>query len=80
MAIDTMKQLRDRLLHAFEELEDGKIDAEKALTLAKLSDTVVAGLKSELQYCILTSSEPNIPFYGESSGKLLDPNITKKLL
>lgn len=75
-----MKQLRDRVLKAIEDLEDGKIELAEASTIAKLSETVISGLKSEMQYAILTNSEPNIPFYGEPIGKLLEAKVNKKLL
>lgn len=78
--INNMKQLRDRVLQAIDDLEEGKIPLAEASTIAKLSETVISGLKSEMQYAILTNSEPHIPFYGESSGKQLDVKAPKKLL
>lgn len=75
-----MQQLRDRVLQAIEDLEDGKIDLSQASTIAKLSETVISGLKSEMQYAILTNSEPNIPFYGEQSGKVLNDKTSRRLL
>lgn len=77
--ITNMRQLRDRVLQAIQDLEDGKIELNEAATIAKLSETVISGLKSEMQYAILTNSEPNIPFYGETSGKELS-NISKRKL
>lgn len=78
--IENMQQLRDRVLKAIEDLEDGKIELAEATTIAKLSETVISGLKSEMQYAILTNSEPNIPFYGEQSGKVLDEKTSRRLL
>lgn len=75
-----MKQLRNKVLQAIEDLEEGKIELAEASTIAKLSETVISGLKSEMQYAILTNSEPHIAFYGEPSGKELSGNATKKLL
>lgn len=77
--IANMKQLRDRVLQALDDLEEGKIDISQASTIAKLSETVISGLKSEMQYAVLTNSEPHIPFYGEPSGKTLDGRVVKKL-
>jgi len=73
--------MRDRLLRAFEDLENGKIDIEDAITLSKLSDSVISGLKSEMQYAILTNQQPNIPFYGKQSGiELQHDQKIKKIL
>lgn len=76
----TMKQLREKVLQALDDLEDGKIDIAEASVIAKLSETVISGLKSEMQYSILTSQVPSIPFYGEQSGELLERANIKKLL
>lgn len=78
--ITSMKMLRDRVLQSIEDLEDGKIELAEAATIAKLSETVISGLKSEMQYAILTNQEPSIPFYGEGSGKVLEAKGVKKLL
>lgn len=75
-----MKELRQKMLKAFEDLENGAIDITQASTLAKMSETIISGLKSEMQYAILTGTEPYISFYGESSEKLLDKKQLKKLL
>lgn len=78
--IQNIKQLRDTVLRAIEDLEEGKIEPAQASTIAKLSETVISGLKSEMQYAVLTNSEPYIPFYGENNGKVLDHNIIKEIL
>lgn len=75
--IKTMTELRTKLLKAFQQLEDGEIDIAQAAALAKLSETINSGLKSEMQYAILTNSEPSIPFFGANSGKLLGADIKK---
>jgi len=78
--IKNMTALRERVLKAIDDLEDGKIQIHEAATIAKLSETVISGLKSEMQYAILTQQEPNIPFYGKGSGRLLEnKSVVKKL-
>ena len=77
--ITNMAQLREVVLKAIEDLENGEIEISEASTIAKLSETVISGLKSEMQYAILTNQEPCIPFYGEGSGKLLEKKDIKKL-
>jgi len=78
-SINNMRELRSKVLKAFDDLENGVIDIAHASCIAKISETVISGLKSEMQYAILTNQEPNIPFYGEQSGKFLNNNIIKKL-
>lgn len=78
--IKNMKELRDKVLQAFDDLESGEIDVAQALTMSKLSDAVIAGLKSEMQYAILTNQQPSIPFYGEGSGITLQEDRIKKIL
>lgn len=78
--ITNMSMLRDRVLKAIDDLEEGKIEIHEAATIAKLSETVISGLKSEMQYAILTNQQPHIPFYGEQSGILLEGQTIKKLI
>ncbi len=78
--IQNMIMLREKVLQVFDDLEEGKIDLAHASTVAKLSETIVSGLKSEMQYAILTNQQPNIPFYGKGSGIALQDNVRKKLL
>jgi hypothetical protein len=77
--ITTMKQLRERVIQAFEDLEEGKIDISHALTLGKLNETIVSGLKSEMQYEVLTNSIPVIPFFDGSTMITLEQKDIKKL-
>jgi hypothetical protein len=78
--IKDMKMLREKVLQVLDDLEDGKVDISYASTVSKLSETIISGLKSEMQYAILTNSEPSIPFYGEINTKRLDKKGMKKLL
>lgn len=72
--------LREKMLKAIEDFEEGKIDSVQLNVLAKASDSIISGLKSEMQYAILTNQQPYIAFYGEGSGKILDKKELKKLL
>jgi hypothetical protein len=74
-----MRELRERVLKAFEDLEDGKIDVPQAMAFSKLNQTVVDGLKSEMQYAALTGSVPSIPFYERPDNVLIEVKSTKKL-
>lgn len=75
-----MKALRERMLQVFDDLDNGKIDIQHASTLAKVNETIISGLKAEMQYAILTNAEPHIPFFGEGSGRILENKEFKKLL
>ena len=78
--ITSMKELREKLLKAIEDFEDCKIDSIHLTTLSKACEAIVSGLKSEMQYAILTNSEPNIPFFGELDRKGIMHKLPKKLL
>lgn len=80
MAVKNMKELREKVLKALEDLEAGTIDISQAATIAKMSETVVSGLKSEMQYAILTNTEPFIPFFGKEGTKVLDHKNVKKII
>ncbi len=77
--IKTMKNLREKMIRVFDDLEDGKIDIQYASTLAKVSETIISGLRSEMQYAILTGKEPKISFFGDNSINLLEKKNIKKL-
>lgn len=77
--IKNMNQLREAVLKAFDDLRDGKITISEAATISKLSETVISGLKSEMQYALLTQQQPYIPFYGEQTGKFLDKKEVMRL-
>jgi hypothetical protein len=75
-----MKILRERMLDAFEKFDKGKVDFHHIHALAKVSETIVSGLKAEMQYSILNNQQPQIDFFGKTSGIPLEVNATKKLL
>lgn len=65
--IKNLDQLRDSVLEVFEKLCAGKIDIEEAGIVAKLSETVISGLKTQMEYSRLTNTIPSIPFLGDTS-------------
>ncbi len=74
-----MKELRLRVLKAFDDLDQGKIDIAQASVIAKINDSIVNGLNSEIKYAILTQTIPEIPFYGHQKGFLIDHKDVKNL-
>ena len=79
MKIKNMTDLRNKVLKALEDVENGDIEVSKAFCIGKLAEITVSGLRSEMQYSILTGTQPNIPFYNESSNVELDMNQVKNL-
>jgi hypothetical protein len=64
--IKTIEGLRDEMLKVFEDLSSGKIDIQEAGIKAKISETIISGVKTEIDYARLTESKPNIPFLGNN--------------
>ncbi len=80
MTIKNLDQLRSVILETIEKLQTKKIDVVDAGVLAKLSETVISGLKTQMEYARLTETVPNLDFMGDNyEVKLLESNV-KKLL
>jgi hypothetical protein len=77
--MNSMIQMRNRMLKVFEDVDSGEIDIQQATCLAKLSETIVSGLRAEMQYAVLTNQQPYIPFFGEGSGKVIDVKSIKEI-
>lgn len=79
--IKSIEGLRDYVLETFQKLSDGKIDISEASTIAKLSETVISGIKTQLEYARLTESMPHIPFLGNtipgSAREIKQPKLLK---
>lgn len=76
--IKSMNELRQKLLDTLEKLEAGEVDIQHAACVAKIGETIVSGLRSEMQYSLLIGQQPAIEFYGEQSGIEFNPD--KKVL
>lgn len=74
-----MEELRNRVLSAFEQLENDEITVEKAGAISKLSETVVSGLRTEMQYAILTKQTPHLPFLDDKTNRIIEHEERKKL-
>jgi len=77
--INNMRELREKVLSSLEELEKGTIDIAELTTIAKISETIVAGLKSEMQYSILTNRIPNIKFYEYENTNVISYDTKKAI-
>lgn len=77
--VNSIKDLRNKVLEAMSDLESGKITIQEALTISKLSDSIMSTLKSEMQYSVLINRQPSISFYGDDSGIELKGHVIKKI-
>ena len=75
--IKNLETLRNKLLEGFQDLITGKIDQDKASIMAKMSEAIVSGVKTQLEYARLTKQEPNIAFL-ESSTRTYHQEKEKK--
>lgn len=80
--IRNISQLRDKILEVFEQLYNHEIEIMEASVMAKLSETVISGLKTEMDYARLTNSTPHIPFLTDSvKGQALEIEpVPRKLI
>lgn len=75
-----MSQLRERMLHVFEEMSEGNFDLDEGSIMSKISETIISGLKVELQYAHLTNAVPHIPFLENGNGEAIKISPNSKLL
>jgi hypothetical protein len=78
--IKNIDQLRSRVLDTFDLLAEGEIDVSHAACIAKLSETIISGLKTQMEYARLTNSQPHLPFLGNCTVILDNENHKNKLL
>ena len=69
--IKNIDDLRDEMLLVFEKLSKGKIELEEASIMAKISETIVSGAKTQIQYALLTETKIIIPFL-EGNSKMIE--------
>ncbi len=77
--IKNIDQLRDKVLEAFDQLSAGQIDTQEAGVIAKLSETIISGIKTQMDYARLTGSQPVLPFLGKCTAPI-EGVVEKKLL
>lgn len=69
MKLKSIVDLRDHALRTLEKLSAGKIEVDEAATTAKLCETVISGVKTEMAYANMLGREPNIAFLGTPYSK-----------
>ena len=68
-----IEELRDQLLAAFDWV---KTDPRRSTQVKEMSNSAgkaIATVKLQMEYAFLRGEEPEIPFLGKTSGKLLKP-------
>jgi len=66
-----IKELRQQLLEAFDQVRQDPRRAIQAKETANLAGKVLGTIKVELEYAMMRGEEPDIPFLGKTSGKPL---------
>lgn len=63
--IKNIDDLRQDALDTLEKLSNGEIDVDQAGVTAKLYESVMSTVKTQLQVAVMLRREPNIPFLGD---------------
>jgi len=67
-------ELTSELSEAFAWVKDDPRRANQVKEMANIAGKIIGGIKLQLVYAALRGEEPEIPFLGKTSGKLLKPN------
>ncbi len=78
--IKNLDDLREMVLDTLESLSSNKIDMQQAGIIAKLSETIVSGLKTQMEYARLTDEKPLIPFISRCSRVIEHEGNVKQLV
>lgn len=68
-----VNELRDSLLDAYDMLAR---DPKRVVQVGELANTagkILGTVKAQMEYALARGEEPDIPFMGKTSGKLLKP-------
>lgn len=72
-------ELRNELIEAFDMVQKDPRRALQVKEMTNAAGKVIGTIKCQLEYALLKGEEPDIPFLGETSGKMLK-NKTRMLL
>jgi hypothetical protein len=73
-----IEELREHLLSAFEWVKTDPRRSNQVKEMSNAAGKVLASVKLQMEYAFLKGEEPDIPFLGKTSGRLLKPG-TKML-
>lgn len=62
MRIKNIDELRERVIETFDKLSNGNISVIEAGVIAKLSETIISSLKTQMIYSRITETALHIPF------------------
>ncbi len=66
--INDLKDLREHALNALKRLENGECDVKEVAVIGKLSETIIAGVRVQMEYACALGREPKIDFVGDCLG------------
>jgi hypothetical protein len=70
-----INQLRDQLLDAFDWVKGDPRRANQVKEMTNAAGKILGTIKAQMEYSMLKGEEPEIPFMGKTSGKLLRPGV-----
>jgi hypothetical protein len=79
MAIKNIEELRKHAAMTLEKLEKGKIDNSQAAVNAKLYESIVSSLKTELEYHKMLKQMPEIEFLDCADVRVISQQKTLKI-
>lgn len=68
-----INELRDQLLDVFDSVVKDPRRAAQADTASNTAGKILGTIKAQMEYALARGEEPDIPFLGKTSGKLLKP-------
>jgi len=70
--IENIDDLRDHALNLLQKLEDKKIKVQEAGITAKIYESIISTVKTQMEYARMLKVDPDIPFLGEIKGNLIE--------
>lgn len=61
--------LREKLVHAFNEISEDKMSTGKAKALVGTADKIISTVKTQIKYHEVRGEKPEIPFVALAAGK-----------
>lgn len=77
MAINNMKDLRNHALGTLQKLDDKEIDIKDAIASAKIYQSIISTIKTEIDYNKMREKAPRIDFL--EMGNVVEHDITPAL-
>lgn len=72
-----INELREQMLDAFDMVMKDPRRANQVKEATNAAGKILGTLKAQLEYAVLKGEEPDIPFLGKTSGKILKPEAKR---